>query len=122
MLKVSRHTDFFFLCICFGEPDVKFHKQYHLQLLLAVHDKHVTPRGQPTEGEAVYSTRCPKEGSLPTALAAPQSPQAPGPSLLHLQFHGLKMDAAAPGITNPFKVTKYRAKHISFLVAFLQSG
>lgn len=79
---------------------------------LALHAKHLTFRGQQTECQTVHSARCPEEGSLRLlALADPGSHQGPGPSSLYPQFHGPKMDAAAPDITNPLKVSKYRAEN-----------
>jgi len=84
-----------------------------------VHDKHVTLKGQQTDLLGSVFNKIPKGGQPPTAPAAPESHQAPGPSSLNLQFHGPKMDAAAPGITNPSKGSKYRAEHTNFLLAFL---
>lgn len=49
---------------------------------------------------------------------ATESSRARDPSSLALLFHGLKMDAAAPGITIPLKVSKYRSQHTSSLVTF----
>lgn len=88
-------------------------------MLLAVHDKHVTLRGQKTDLLGSVLNKIPKGRQPPIAPAAPGNHQAPGPLSLNLQFHGPKMDAEAPGISNPLKLGKYRAEHKNILMAFL---